>query len=256
MTIHPTAIVDRAAELGRDVAIGPYAIVGPGVTLADGVRLAPHAVIERHAIIGRGCDIGVGAVIGGDPQDVKYRGEPTRVQIGEGTRIREYVTVHRGSTATGRTVIGRGCYLMSYVHVGHDCVLEDDVTLANAVQLGGHVHLESHVTVGGSSAIHQFARVGTYAFVGGGCRVPQDVPPYATAAGNPLRLYGINAVGLRRAGIGPEDRLALKRAFRLLFNSDLALSEAIDRLKAEDPEIPEVTRLIGFFSRSERGVLV
>jgi UDP-N-acetylglucosamine acyltransferase len=255
VTIHSTAVVDRAAELGRDVAIGPYAIVGPGVTLADGVRIASHAVIERHAIIGRGCDIGVGAVIGGDPQDVKYRGEPTRVQIGEGTRIREYVTVNRGSTATGRTVIGRGCYLMSYAHVGHDCVLEDDVTLANAVQLGGHVHIESHVTVGGSSAIHQFARVGTFAFVGGGCRVSQDVPPYAIAAGNPLRLYGINAVGLRRAGMRPEERLALKRAFRLLFNSDLAVSEAIDRLKME-PEFPEVTHLLGFFARSERGVLV
>ncbi|MBI4502848.1 MAG: acyl-ACP--UDP-N-acetylglucosamine O-acyltransferase [Gemmatimonadetes bacterium] len=256
VAIHPTAIVDRGAELGRDVEIGPYVVVGPGVTLADQVRIAPHAVIERNAIIGRGCEIGVGAVIGGDPQDVKYRGEPTRVQIGEGTRIREYVTINRGTIATGRTIVGRRCYLMSYVHVGHDCVLEDDVVLANAVQLGGHVRLQQCASIGGSSAVHQFARIGTYAFVGGGSRISRDVPPYAKAAGNPLKLYGINAVGLRRAGFDPETRLALKRAFRLLFNSDLTTSEAVDRLRGEEHDHSEVIRLLDFFSRSDRGVLV
>jgi UDP-N-acetylglucosamine acyltransferase len=254
--IHPTALVDRAAELGRDVTVGPYAIVGPGVTVGDHTRLGPHAVIERDASIGGRCEIGVGAVVGSAPQDTKYRGEPTRVEVGDETIIREYVTVNRGTTATGRTVVGRGCYLMSYTHVAHDCVLEDDVTLANVVQLGGHVHLEAHVSIGGSSAVHQFARIGTYAFVGGGCRVRQDVPPYAKAAGHPLRIYGINAVGLRRGGLTPETRLALKHAFRLLFNSELTTSEALDRLRADGLECPEVGRLLEFFSRSERGVLV
>ncbi|MBI4419677.1 MAG: acyl-ACP--UDP-N-acetylglucosamine O-acyltransferase [Gemmatimonadetes bacterium] len=254
--IHPTAVVDRGAELGRGITIGPYAIIGPGVTLADETRVAAHAVIERDAILGRGCSVGVGSVVGSDPQDLKYRGEPTRVEIGEGTRIREYVTVNRGSAANGRTVIGRRCYLMSYVHVAHDCVLEDDVMLANAVQLGGHVHVESHAAVGGSSAVHQFARIGTRAFVGGGSRVARDVPPYSRAAGSPLRLYGINAVGLRRAGIGPAERLALQHAFRLIFNSDMSPTEALDRLRAEASDAPEVRRLLDFFARSERGVLV
>jgi len=254
--IHPTAIVHRAAELGRDVVIGPYAVVGPGVTVGDESRIAPHAVIERNTILGRGCDIGVGAVIGGDPQDLKYRGEPTRVEIGERTRVREYATINRGSTATGKTVIGPGCYLMAYVHVGHDCVVDEDVTIANAVQLGGHVHVEAHAGIGGSSAVHQLARIGTYAFVGGGSHVRQDVPPYAKVSGNPVRVYGINAVALRRAGMDAPARLALQRAFRLLFNSDLTTSEAIERLRVAEPDTPEIARLIEFVSRSERGVPV
>jgi UDP-N-acetylglucosamine acyltransferase len=254
--IHPSAIVDPAAELGRDVVIGPYAVVGPGVTLGDETRIAAHAVIERNAILGRSCDIGVGAVIGGDPQDVKYRDEPTWVEIGDGTRIREYATINRGSTATGRTIIGRNGYFMAYVHVGHDCVVEDGVTIANAVQLGGHVQVEAHAGIGGSSAVHQLARIGTYAFVGGGSHVRQDVPPYAKISGNPVRVYGVNAVALRRAGLGEEARLALKRAFRLVFNSDLTPTEAIERLRASEPETPEIARLIEFFARSERGVLV
>lgn len=254
--IHSTAVIDRGAALGRDVTVGPYAIVGPGVTLGDDTRVAAHAVIERNAVVGRGCYVGIGAVVGSDPQDLKYRGEPTRVEIGEGTRIREYVTVNRGSTATGRTVIGRQCYIMTYSHVAHDCVLEDGVMLANAVQLGGHVQLEAHAAVGGSSAVHQFVRIGTYAFVGGASRVAQDVPPYSRAAGSPLRHYGINAVGLRRAGVGPEARLALQHAFRLLFNSDLTTTEALDRLRASGSDIPQVLRLLDFFAASDRGVLV
>ncbi len=254
--IHPTAVIDSRADLAAGVTVGPYAIIGPGVVVGEGSIVRPHAVIERDATIGTGCDIGVGAVIGGAPQDVKYRGEPSRVEIGDGTQVREYVTVNRGTAVTGQTVIGSRCYIMSYSHVAHDCVLEDEVTLANAVQLGGHVHLEPLVTIGGASAVHQFARIGTHAFVGGGSRVAQDVPPYAKAAGNPLKLYGINAVGLRRAGLAPGCRAALKRAFRLLFNSDLTTSEALDRLRAEDPEFPEIARLLDFFGQSERGVLV
>jgi UDP-N-acetylglucosamine acyltransferase len=254
--IHPTAVIHPHAEIGRDVVIGPYAVIGPGVTLGDETRIAPHAVIERNAMVGRKCDIGVGAVIGGDPQDAKYRGEPTRVEIGDGTRIREYATINRGSTATGRTILGKDCYLMAYVHVGHDCVVEDDVTIANAVQLGGHVHIEAHAGLGGSSAVHQLARVGTYAFVGGGSHVRKDVPPYAKVSGDPVRVYGLNSVALRRAGLESEARLALQRAFRLLFNSDLTTSEAIERLRSTEPETPEIARLIAFFTRSERGVLV
>jgi UDP-N-acetylglucosamine acyltransferase len=254
--IHPTAVVDPAASLGAGARIGAYAVIGPAVTIGEETVVAPHAVVERNAVIGRGCYVGAGAIIGSDPQDTKYHGEPTWVEIGDETRIREHATVNRGSITTRRTVVGRRCFIMTYAHVAHDCVLEDDVTLANAVQLGGHVTIEAHAGVGGSSAIHQFARIGTWAFVGGGSRVTQDVPPYARAAGSPLRMYGINAVGLRRAGLGPEARIALQRAFRLLFNSDLTTTEALERIRAGGPESPEVSRLLEFFARSDRGVLV
>jgi UDP-N-acetylglucosamine acyltransferase len=255
-SIHPTALIDPRARLGRRVHIGAYAIIGPGVAIGDGVRIGPHAVIVQDALLGPGCDIGIGAVIGSDPQDARYQGEPTRVEIGEGTRIREYVTISRGTLATGRTMVGSGCYLMAYAHVGHDCVLEDHVTLANLVQLGGHVQVGEHASIGGSSAVHQFSRIGPHAFVGGGSHVRQDVPPYAKVSGNPVRVYGVNSVGLRRAGVPPDTRLALQHAFRLLFNSELTTSEAIDRLRTTVPEVPEVARLLEFFSRSERGVLV
>lgn len=254
--IHPSAVIDRGASLGGDVEIGPYVVIGPAVTIGDRSIIGPHAVLERNVVLGPGCRLGAGAVIGTDPQDLKYGGEETWVEIGEGTRIREYATVNRGSRPSARTRIGRDCFVMSYAHVGHDCVLEDDVTLANGVQLGGHVTVEAHASIGGASAVHQFARIGTRAFVGGGSSVRQDVPPYARAAGNPMRLYGVNAVGLRRAGVAPEARLALQRAFRLLFNSELSTTDALDRLRAEEADTPEVARLLDFFARSDRGVLV
>lgn len=254
--IHQTAVIDPRADIGTGVEIGPYAVVGPSVAIGDGCVIGPHAVLERNVILGPACRLGAGSVVGTDPQDLKYAGEETWVEVGGGTRIREYVTVNRGTGRSGRTTIGRDCFLMSYAHVGHDCRVGDDVTLANTVQLGGHVKVEAHASIGGATAVHQFVRVGTRAFVGGGCSVRQDVPPYARAAGNPMRLYGINAVGLKRAGIEPEARLALQRAFRTLFNSELSTSDALDRLRAEAPETPEVARLLEFFAQSDRGVLV
>lgn len=254
--IHPTALVDRNATLGSDVVVGPYCVIGPRVSIGDGTRIAAHAVVEPDTTIGRRCYIGTGAVLGSAPQDRKYRGEPTGLEIGDDTLIREYTTVNRGSAAQGLTRVGCRCFLMSYVHVAHDCVLEDDVTLANAVQLAGHVHIEAHAAVGGSSPIHQFVRIGTHAFVGGGSRVPRDVPPYTRAAGNPLKLYGLNTIGLTRAGLPSDVRLALKHAYRLLFNSNLTTSEAVDRLQREGCAVPEVMRLVEFVARSGRGVLV
>jgi UDP-N-acetylglucosamine acyltransferase len=195
-------------------------------------------------------------VLGAAPQDLKYRGEHTTLEVGDDTVIREYATLHRGSAASGMTHVGSHCYLMAYVHVAHDCVLEDYVSIANATQLSGHVHIESHATVSGLSPVHQFVRIGTYAYVGGGSRVPQDVPPYTKAVGNPLKLYGLNTVGLARAGFSSEVRLALKHAYRLLFNSDLTTSEAIARLLRDHTAPPEVHRLAEFVAASERGVLV
>ncbi len=254
--VHPTAIVDSSAELDLDVVIEPHAIVGPRVQVGAGTTVGARATLYGPTRIGAGCSIGVGAVLGTDPQDLKYGGEETTLEIGDDTNIREYVTVNRGTTASGSTVIGQRCYLMSYVHVAHDCRLGNDVVLANAVQLAGHVEIGDHAQMGGSTPVHQFVRIGTHAFVGGGSRVPQDVPPYARTAGNPIRLYGINSVGLRRAGFDCDLRMAIKRAYRLLFNSTLTRSEGVDRVRTESGHLPEVAHLLDFVAASRRGVMV
>ncbi len=254
--IHPTALIDPDAELAPDVTVGPYSSIGPQVRIGAGSRVAGHAIIERNTLIGEGCSIGVGCVLGGEPQDRKYGGEETWLVVGDETLLRDYCTLNRGTTARGKTSIGRKCYMMTYVHVAHDCILEDCVVLANAVQLAGHVHIEEFASVGGSTPVHQFVRIGTHAFVGGGSRLPQDVPPYSRAAGNPFRLYGINTIGLTRAGFSPEVRLALKHAYRLLFNSKLTPTQAVNQLRLENPDITEVMRLVDFVATSERGVLV
>jgi UDP-N-acetylglucosamine acyltransferase len=252
--IHPTALIDPRAELDTGVEIGPFAIIGPGTRIGEGTRIGPHTVVERTSV-GRACVVGAGTILGAEPQDLKYTGASTRLEIGDDTVIREYATLHRGTEATGVTRIGSGCFLMTYVHVAHDCVLDDHVTIANMVQLAGHVHVESHATISGLCPVHQFVRIGTYAYIGGGSRVPQDVPPYTTAVGNPLKLHGINTIGLTRAGFSSEVRLSLKHAYRLLFNSDLPLSEAVCRLCDDATAGPEVRALVDFVTRTERGVL-
>ncbi len=252
--IHPTAIIDVAAELGPDVVIDPFAIVGPGVTIGDGTNIGPRVIVERDTEIASGCSIGAGSVIGTAPQDRKYAGQRTIVQVGEATTIREYVTINRG--VTGPTVLGPDCYIMSYAHVAHDCRLARGVILGNSVQMAGHVTIDEFANVGGLTPIHQFVRIGARSFVGGGSRVPQDVPPFALAAGNPLRLYGINVEGLRRAGFDSDRRSSLKRAYRLLFNSNINRDEALAAVRAEFSDNMDVTYLADFVAGSERGVLV
>lgn len=254
--IHRTALVDPTAELGHDVTVGPYAIIGPKVTVGDRSVVSAHAVLERNTRLGSGVKIGYGTVIGNDPQDLKYKGEETWVEIGDLTLIRDYCTINRGTTATGRTSIGERCFLMTYVHVAHDCHIANDVIIANSVQMAGHVTIDDRAIVSGLTPIHQFVRIGTYAFVGGGSRVNQDVPPYTKAVGNPVHLYGLNSVGLQRAGFAPEVKLALKRAYRLLFNSDLTVSQGITRARNELPTLPEVEAFLRFIEESQRGVLV
>ena len=254
--IHRSAIVDPAAHLGHDVTIGPYAIVGPQVTVGDRSTIAAHAVLERNVRIGRAVKIGTGSVIGSDPQDLKYKGEETWAEIGDGTIVREYCTINRGSTATGRTTVGQRCFIMTYVHIAHDCVVGNEVILANGIQMAGHVTVEDRAIVSGLVPIHQFVRIGTYAFVGGGSRVNQDVPPFTKAVGNPVHLYGLNSVGLQRAGFSADVKLALKRAYRLLFNSDLTVSQGIARARSELPAVAEVEKFLGFIEASQRGVMV
>ncbi len=254
--IHRTALVDPKAHVSGDVTVGPYAIIGPRVTVGDRCHIAAHAVLERNVKLGTGVKVGYGSVLGNDPQDLKYLGEDTWVEVGDATVIREYCTINRGTAATGKTAVGRRCFLMSYVHLAHDCVVGDDVIIANAVQMAGHVTIEDRAVISGLVPIHQFVRIGTFAFVGGGSRVNQDVPPYTKAVGNPVHLYGLNSVGLQRAGFAPEVKLALKRAYRLLFNSDMTVSQGIAKARGELPAVAEVEHFLKFIEGSQRGVLV
>lgn len=254
--IHRTALVDPAAQMGRDVTIEAYAIVGPHVVVGDGCVVGPHAVLERNVRLGQGVRIGAGTILGGPPQDVKYKGEETWVEIGDATVIREYCTINRGTTATGKTTVGARCFIMTYVHFAHDCHIGNDVIVANSVQMAGHVRVDDRAIISGLTPIHQFVRVGTLAFIGGGSRVNQDIPPYTKAVGNPLHLYGLNSVGLQRAGFSADTKLALKRAYRMLFNSDLTLTQGIARARSELPPLAEVETFLGFIEESQRGVLV
>jgi len=220
------------------------------------VQLGAHVVVERDTHLGAGCIVHSGAVLGGDPQDLKYRNEPSRLQVGERTVIREFVTLNRGTSARGVTEVGSDCLIMAYAHVAHDCVIGNHVVLANAVNMGGHVSVGDYVIVGGITAIHQFARIGQHAIVGGASAVRKDVPPFVKASGNPLKLYGLNAVGLQRRGFNEDTRKALRRAYRILFQSDQNVRQAADTVRSEIAPIPEVLALLEFIERSERGITV
>ena len=252
--IHPTALIDPGARLAEDVAVGPFAIVGPGVTLGAGCRLGPRVTVTRDTRLGRNVRVGDGTVLGGDPQDLKYRGEATWLEIGDDVVIREYSTINRGTARSGLTRIGARSYVMSYVHVAHDCRIGEGVILSNGVQLAGHVTIEDRANLSGLVAVHQFVTIGSLAFVGGCSRVSQDIPPFVMAVGNPVELFGLNSVGLERAGFSEDTIAALKRLYRLLFNSSLNFSQAIERAELEIPSLPEVRRFIEFVARSERGV--
>lgn len=254
--IHPTAVIDGTADIGADVVIGAYAVIGPNVRIGAGSSIGAHVHILRDTTIGESCVIHHSAALGGDPQDLKYNDEPTELIIGDRTVVREFVTLNRGTSAHGYTKIGSDCLLMAYVHVAHDCVIGDRVVIANGVQMGGHVSIEDWVVIGGLSAVHQFTRVGAHAFVGGMAAVMKDVAPYVKAAGNPLKLYGMNTVGLQRRGFPLETRMALKRAYRMLFSSTLNISQGIERARAELPDTPELRHFLSFIEASARGVAV
>ena len=254
--IHPTAIVDPGAELGPDVEIGPWVIVGPGCTVGARSVLAPRAMLERNVRLGADCRVGTGSILGGDPQDLKFRGEETWVEVGDGSTVREYATINRGTAESGSTTVGRKCLVMAYVHLAHDCHLGNEVILSNLAQFAGHVKVGDGVIVGGMTAVHQFVKIGAYAFIGGMSRVTKDVPPYVKASGSPMKLYGLNTVGLERRGFTRETMRELKKAYALFFSSDLNVSQALERARAELAPLPEVETLIRFVEESERGVLV
>jgi len=252
--VHSTAVVDAGARLGEGVRIGPWSLIGPGVEVGDRTEIGPRVTIERDTRIGEDCTVWNGAVLGTDAQDLKYGGEPATLEVGDRTVIREFATLNRGTAASGRTVVGSDCLVMAYTHIAHDCRIGNHVVLANAVNMAGHVVIEDWAIVGGVTPIHQFVRIGAHAFVGGGSRVAQDIPPFCRAAGNPPKLYGLNTVGLERRGIALAVRAALKRSYRMLFQGEENLGQAVQRVEREVPGVPEVRHLIEFIRASERGI--
>ncbi len=252
--IHETAIVDSDAELAAGVRVGPRAIIGPGVRIGEGTEIGAGVLIEKNTEIGRDCRIFHGAVLGSDPQDLKFDGEETWLRVGDRTMVREYATLNRGTSWSGQTVVGSDCLLMAYVHIAHDCHLGDHVIVSNATQMAGHVSVGDWVIISGLVAIHQFVRIGAHAFVGGASRIAQDAVPYCRIVGNPPKLYGLNSVGLDRRGFSPDARSALKQAYRLVFKSDLNISQGVERARAEVEMTPEVTYFLEFIEASERGV--
>jgi UDP-N-acetylglucosamine acyltransferase len=253
--IHQTAIVDPRAQIDENVTIGPFVIVGANTRIGSGSIIDAHAVIDPYVIIGPDCHIFYCASIGAPPQSLKFRGEESWVKIGRGSIIREFVTIHRGTSfGGGVTELGEESFLMAYTHVAHDCKIGRNVVMANNATLAGHITIGDHATIGGLVAIHQFVRIGDYAFVGGKSAVVKDVPPYVIASGDRATLHGLNTVGLKRHGFSQETILQLKKTYRIVFRIGITLNEAIERVKAEVEQIPEVVGFIEFLQASSRGV--
>jgi len=255
MMIHPTAIVHKNARLAELVSVGPFSTIGENVSIGKGTAVGTHCVIEGYTAIGERCKIFTGAVIGSAPQDLKYKGEKSFLKIGDDNVIREYVTMNPGTGAGGSTVIGDKNEFMAYAHIAHDCKIGSEVIIANLGTLAGHVTVEDRVVIGGAVAIHQFVRVGTLAIVGGYSKIVQDILPYSMTAGNPVKLYSINSVGLQRAGLSDAARLALKKALKFVQNKELSLPHALRLIEEKLMPYPqEVSRLVDFIKDSKRGI--
>jgi UDP-N-acetylglucosamine acyltransferase len=252
--IHKTAIVSSRAELGDNVTVGPYAIIEDGVVVGDDCQIGSSVLLATGAVLGRNVRVFHSAVVGTVPQDLKFGGEKTKAIVGDNTTLREFVTVNRGTVAHGESSVGKNCLLMAYAHVAHDCILGDNVIMANSVNLGGHVEIDDYAIVGGVVPVHQFVKIGAHAMIGGGFRVAQDVCPFSMAAGYPLRVTGINSIGLRRRGFARDVMRSIENCFKLLFYSNLNTTQAVERIKAEVEIIPEVQTILDFIKRSTRGL--
>lgn len=254
--IHPTAVISPGAQIGADCVIGPYAVIGDEVVLGNGVRIDGHCVIDGRTRIGDECHFFPFVSIGLPPQDLKFAGEQSETEIGRRTRIREFVTVHRGTLGGGGvTRIGDDCFLMAQAHVAHDCLIGNNVIMANAATLAGHVLVEDGANIGAYSGVHQFCRVGREAYVGGYSVVVKDALPFALTVGNHAKCYGLNKVGMRRRGYTRETLAALHHAFHLLLSAKLNTTQAIERIRDEIKDSPEVEELVSFVEASQRGVV-
>lgn len=254
--IHSTALISPRAELADGVKIGPYTTIGDHVSIGRDTQVTSHVVIEGHTRIGERNRIYPFATLGTPPQDLTYRGQDTRVVIGDENIIREYATIHRATTKQEWvTTVGNGNYLMAYAHVAHDCVLGDRIILSNVTTLGGHTQVGDHVIFGGQVAVHQFVRIGAYAMVGGKSGVDRDVPPFMMTSGERARLYGLNRKGLSRHGFSPEAIDGLKKAYRIIWRDHQRLEDGIRQVRQEIPSFPELETLLAFLEGSKRGIL-
>jgi UDP-N-acetylglucosamine acyltransferase len=253
--VHPTAIVDARAEIDGDVQIGPYCVIGAGVKIGKGCRVHSHAVITGRTTLGEGNVVFPFATIGDTPQDLKYKGEPSELLIGNRNTIREYVSLNPGTTGGGMvTRVGDQNLLMMQCHIAHDCLLGDRNVVANGATLGGHVVIEDFVIVGGLVGIHQFVRIGTGAILGAGSMVSKDVPPYCNATGDRAKLHGLNLEGLKRRGFDKTVIALLRKAYRIVFQSALRTEDALKKIREELPAIPEIEKFASFIAQSGRGV--
>ena len=253
MSIHPTAVIDPSAELGNNVSVGVYSVIGPNCSVGDNTVIGPHVVLEEHTHIGKDCQVRAGAVLGGPPQDHKFKGERSYVRIGDRNLIREFVSMHRATGEEQATVIGTDNMIMAYVHIGHNCVIGNHTMISSYAVLSGHIVVEDGVVMGGLVGIHQFVRVGTLAMLGGYSKVVQDVPPFMLADGRPADVLELNVRGLRRAGIKPGVRAQLRHAYKLLYRSNLNLSQALEAIEEEVEPSDEINYLVEFLKSISLG---
>lgn len=253
--ISPLAHIHPNAKLGKDVTVDPFAVVEGDVQIGDGTHIMSGAVVMKKVIIGKSCKIFPGAVIGAIPQDLKFNGEDTIVQIGDNTTIRECVTVNRGTKDKWKTVVGSNCLLMAYSHIAHDCILGDYVIIANSVQLAGHVEIGDHAIIGGMAAAIQFSKIGAHTYIAGGTEIIKDVPPFIKAARSPLSYAGVNSVGLQRRGFTSERINGISEIYRNIYLRGLNISQATQIIEKELPESDEKTEILEFIKASKRGIL-
>ena len=255
--IHPLATVHPNAKLGENVEVGPYAYIEEHVEIGDGSKILPHATIFNYVKMGKNCTVFPGAVVGAVPQDLKFEGEETYVEIGDNVNIRECATINRGTKASGRgvTKIGNNCLLMSYVHVAHDCKVGNNCILVSYVGIAGETDVDDWATIGGSTVAHQFPRIGTHAMVGGGSKINKDVPPYILCGREPLSYAGVNIVGLRRRGFSSDQIRGIKDMYDVIYNSGLNTTDACARIEAEFPQSEERDTILAFVRGSKRGII-
>jgi UDP-N-acetylglucosamine acyltransferase len=254
-SIHQTAILDPNVQLGTNVEIGPYTIIKDDVIIGDGTTIGTGAFLDSGTRIDKKCSIGHYAVLGNPPQDLKYAGEKTYLEVGENTTIREFATLNRGTTYHYKTKVGSNCFIMTYAHVAHDCIIGDNCIIANAVNMGGHVEIEKDASVGGGTVIHQFVKIGQHAFIGGGLRVTKDIPPFIRAMGEPVQYGGTNFIGLERKGYSKDTILEIKRAYKIIYHDAPTRVEAIKMIQEKLQPLSEIKSIIDFIIKSDRGLI-
>jgi len=253
--MHKTAIISPKSKIDSNVDIGPFSIIEDNVSIKKNCKIHSHVVIKSGTSIGENCEIFSGSILGGIPQDLKYNGEDTKLEIGDNNIIREYTTIHKGTIDKVTTKIGNNCMLMAYSHVAHDSTIKNNVILSNSVQVGGHVYIDDFAIIGGATPIHQFCKIGKYSFVGGGYRVVQDVPPFIKAMGEPLKYLGINSIGLARNNFSSKEILKIKKAYKILYRSEYNIPQAVSILREEYSNNRGINEIIKFIDKSVRGII-